>query len=669
MQDDLKFVISVDDRDLIRAQKEQLKLQRNLTTIEGAFRSGKITAARYNSELARQTKGLSALGGNYRRASSEVRTYAYSLRNATDAQLAHARATSMAGKSTNRFGMYAQQVGYQVGDFFVQVQSGTSALVAFGQQGTQLAGLLPGLTGAVIGISLAVGTMLLRTLQQSKEAMDGTAAAAKKLKGQLESLDKTLRDWAETKEAVSKGMTVEELIGTKGVEEATKELEKAKKTLSDIIKANKASQLTGGSFIFGFGTAKKVDKALAAVKKAEERLAAVQAKVRQEAREKAEKILLEGLAEDQRARALAEWETGQEVIAARKVWVNEAIGIFRDAQKRMRDEDMAETERSLDRLFRNRTLMYSIRFSGESDVMSQSVSAAKGKMKPSQSYGELLSMGWSADDLERMGVNKPKGKGGGTSPAETLDKYLKAAEKEVKLRRKQVGLSEEASRVMELRTKYEEAGIEVNMQRINALVAEEEALRKATEAEEARASLLQSFEDNFSSAMEDLVTGSKSVSEAFRSMMHEMVLEIWRQQAMKPMASATGTWISGLLGGLFGSANGNAFSGGRHLQAFADGGVVSGPTMFPMASGTGLMGEAGPEAIMPLKRGANGKLGVQMEGDQGGVVINNNFNFVANGDDSVKKIIATSMPDITKSVKSSVIDSRRRGGAFRKTFG
>ena len=52
----------------------------------------------------------------------------------------------MAGKSTNRFGMYAQQVGYQVGDFFVQVQSGTSALVAFGQQGTQLAGVmyLPG---------------------------------------------------------------------------------------------------------------------------------------------------------------------------------------------------------------------------------------------------------------------------------------------------------------------------------------------------------------------------------------------------------------------------------------------------------------------------------------------------------------------------------------------
>ena len=70
----------------------------------------------------------------------------------------------------NKFGMVAQQVGYQVGDFFVQVQSGTSALVAFGQQGTQLAGLLPGVAGAVIGIGLSLGTMLLRTFLDTRDA-------------------------------------------------------------------------------------------------------------------------------------------------------------------------------------------------------------------------------------------------------------------------------------------------------------------------------------------------------------------------------------------------------------------------------------------------------------------------------------------------------------------
>jgi len=49
---------------------------------------------------------------------------------------------------------------------------------------------------------------------------------------------------------------------------------------------------------------------------------------------------------------------------------------------------------------------------------------------------------------------------------------------------------------------------------------------------------------------------------------------------------------------------------------FARGGVVSGPTTFPMRGGTGLMGEAGPEAIMPLARGADGKLGVRGGGGQ-----------------------------------------------------
>lgn len=64
------------------------------------------------------------------------------------------------------------------------------------------------------------------------------------------------------------------------------------------------------------------------------------------------------------------------------------------------------------------------------------------------------------------------------------------------------------------------------------------------------------------------------------------------------------------------SANGNAFSGGNVIP-FARGGIVSQPTMFPMANGAaGLMGEAEPEAIIPLRRGADGKLGVS--GGSGG---------------------------------------------------
>ena len=70
------------------------------------------------------------------------------------------------------------------------------------------------------------------------------------------------------------------------------------------------------------------------------------------------------------------------------------------------------------------------------------------------------------------------------------------------------------------------------------------------------------------------------------------------------------------LGSSYGFAKGGAFANG--ITAFASGGIVGSPTLFKFANGgttqTGLMGEAGPEAIMPLSRGAGGKLGVNASG-------------------------------------------------------
>lgn len=77
-----------------------------------------------------------------------------------------------------------------------------------------------------------------------------------------------------------------------------------------------------------------------------------------------------------------------------------------------------------------------------------------------------------------------------------------------------------------------------------------------------------------------------------------------------------GGFFQSLIGGFLGIgfAKGGVFGPGG-LTPFARGGVVNSPTVFPFKNGTGLMGEAGPEAIMPLKRGRNGVLGVQMAND------------------------------------------------------
>ncbi|MSU89008.1 phage tail tape measure protein [Rhodobacteraceae bacterium 2CG4] len=115
-------------------------------------------------------------------------------------------------------------------------------------------------------------------------------------------------------------------------------------------------------------------------------------------------------------------------------------------------------------------------------------------------------------------------------------------------------------------------------------------------------------------AMDDLILDGAKLSSVLGGVGRSMAGSVL-STAVKPVQDALGgavvTGLNGLLGGVF--ANGSAFSSGR-VRAFAKGGVVDGPTTFPMRGGTGLMGEAGPEAIMPLSRGPDGRLGVRTQG-------------------------------------------------------
>ena len=80
--------------------------------------------------------------------------------------------TESAGKSTNGFRNALQQGGYQVQDFIVQVQSGQSALVAFSQQGSQLASVFSPVAGAVLTIATVIAGSLVASLSNGKNAID-----------------------------------------------------------------------------------------------------------------------------------------------------------------------------------------------------------------------------------------------------------------------------------------------------------------------------------------------------------------------------------------------------------------------------------------------------------------------------------------------------------------
>lgn len=117
-------------------------------------------------------------------------------------------------------------------------------------------------------------------------------------------------------------------------------------------------------------------------------------------------------------------------------------------------------------------------------------------------------------------------------------------------------------------------------------------------------------------AFDGLVFDGVKLSDALRGVARTMADTVYGV-AMKPVQTALGGAIAqglnGILGGIMPFEKGGAFAQGR-VMPFAKGGVVAQATAFPMRGATGLMGEAGPEAIMPLARGADGRLGVQAAG-------------------------------------------------------
>lgn len=125
-------------------------------------------------------------------------------------------------------------------------------------------------------------------------------------------------------------------------------------------------------------------------------------------------------------------------------------------------------------------------------------------------------------------------------------------------------------------------------------------------------------------AFDGLIFDGMKLSEALETVAQTMINTAYNA-AIKPVTSHFGGLLAksvgGLMEGLFPFENGAAFSQGR-VVPFASGGVVSGPTMFPMRGARGLMGEAGPEAIVPLARGPDGKLGVRGQGGGPTIVMN-----------------------------------------------
>ncbi|MBB5537394.1 phage tail tape measure protein [Rhizobium giardinii] len=158
-----------------------------------------------------------------------------------------------------------------------------------------------------------------------------------------------------------------------------------------------------------------------------------------------------------------------------------------------------------------------------------------------------------------------------------------------------------------------------------------EALRDVLDDLERRS---RSFGSALTGALASATRGGKGLEDVLRSAGLRLT-EIALSAGLKPLEGLLGSALSGLTGSLGGTT---AFADGGvpgRVTPFAAGGVVSTPTYFPMGGEMGLMGEAGSEAILPLKRGADGALGVAASG--AAAPMNVVFNVTASDAQSFRK--------------------------------
>ena len=190
------------------------------------------------------------------------------------------------------------------------------------------------------------------------------------------------------------------------------------------------------------------------------------------------------------------------------------------------------------------------------------------------------------------------------------------------------------------------------------------------------------FSDSFKSVLDGSATTQEALAGFFKNIA-SYFLDMAVQIIQKMITMAILNQVVGLLPGLgsggsgfnlggFGSLSGDSVSGASgflnaaSINPFAKGGIVNKPTMFAYANGGtgrfGLMGEAGPEAILPLQRGPGGKLGVQASGGGGVSVGNINITVENKGDQlnpAAQKQLAGQVQGI---VLSTLANERRSGG-------
>lgn len=194
------------------------------------------------------------------------------------------------------------------------------------------------------------------------------------------------------------------------------------------------------------------------------------------------------------------------------------------------------------------------------------------------------------------------------------------------------------------------------------------AAAMSTAFEQAQRSFRQGASNSIADTLFRIGEGAKNASEAFRDLARSIIYALLQQRIARGVEQLFGTALDSMFGFFnpassfpaTASAKGNVFSGGQTVTAFAKGGVIDSPVLFPMSNGVGLAGEAGPEMIAPVKRMSNGDVGVQVAGAGGGGMLN--LTIQAVDARSVVELLANDARGFTDLVSAAIAKSPQLRG-------
>ena len=198
----------------------------------------------------------------------------------------------------------------------------------------------------------------------------------------------------------------------------------------------------------------------------------------------------------------------------------------------------------------------------------------------------------------------------------------------------------------------------LSTQERNALLGQyEQMLDRLAYAQDNFSQASTSYANAITDALDAAIFSGNRLSEVLHDLFRSILQITLRESVLNPLGKILADTFSGTAAPTAG-AKGLAFSGGK-IQKFAQGGILDRPTMFATRSGPALGGEAGTEAILPLKR-KGGRLGVEAYGSSGSVAITN-YNDFRGADPSMLPALLEHQERLAQVTRNQVQDEIRRG--------